>query len=76
MLQIDSKAVVTASSTVISIDFQSTDLDGLLANGVISRRSGVVAAPVTGTNGSDTLSGDATSTLVQGLGGNDSLDRR
>ena len=35
--------------------------------------SGVVAAPVTGTNGSDTLSGNATSTLVQGLAGNNSL---
>jgi serralysin len=51
----------------------STDLAGLLANGSIVGIDNLVPTPVVGTTGADTLAAAATSTLVQGLGGNDSL---
>ena len=51
----------------------STDLAGLLANGSIVGIDNLVATPVIGTSAGDTLAAAATSTLVQGLGGNDSL---
>jgi len=56
----------------------STDLDGLLANGAIAIDGVAVTSPtsITGTTGNDSLpvgSPPATSTLILGLGGNDTL---
>lgn len=51
----------------------STDLTGLLANGVILGVGAVSVPPTAGTTGNDTLAGGKTSTLIQGLAGNDSL---
>src|SRR5262245_52240398 len=51
----------------------STDLDGLMANGALAGVGAVLVAPTAGTNAADTLTGGVKSTLIQGLGGNDSL---
>jgi Ca2+-binding RTX toxin-like protein len=51
----------------------STDLAGLLANASIVGIDNLVSTPVVGTSAGETLAAASTSTLVQGLGGNDSL---
>jgi len=52
----------------------STDLAGLLANASIIGVQNLVATPVVGTSAGETLAAGASSTLLQGLGGNDTLN--
>ena len=52
----------------------STDLNGLLANASILGIDNLVATPVVGTSAGETLAAGASSTLLQGLGGNDTLN--
>jgi Ca2+-binding RTX toxin-like protein len=61
------------SPPLVELRGVSTDLNGLLANASIIGIENLVATPVVGTSAGESLAAGASSTLLQGLGGNDTL---
>jgi Ca2+-binding RTX toxin-like protein len=69
----DGKGTNFGLTPLVELRGVSTDLNGLLANASIVGIENLVATPVVGTSAGESLAAGASSTLVQGLGGNDTL---